>query len=292
MMLRMRPLHLALLLSSSACWLTPAEVDEAKRRIQNAPGTVVVPPPTDTGLPLQCLDDQLLAATPLAGSTIGASDHFVSTCGKEGAPDRALLYTAAVDGCHSVRALGSGGSDPVVALFDSCVSDTSLACNDDFTAGNSGALLFEPLVAGQGVIVVVETAGDPGPYTVDVAPLASIDMGSALVTDGDTRAPAEDVFDQLCVPPGHVASGGMYVRWVAPAAGSYRARLQGSGTNDVILSLHRGCTPQVAETCVDVLALGGAEVLDFTVANSEAILFRVASYDGSVGAWTLTLAAI
>lgn len=291
----MGPMRLALpvLCSLSACWVTSDEIEEARARVQAEPVTPVPspvpspvptpPPPTDTGNALPCVDGLLPLNVIQSGDTTEAADDLALQCGTSNEPERVYLYTPAVEGCHSLRARTTGSAPVAVGLFQGCDSASQVDCTD----GQGSAVILRPLAAGQGVLVAVERQ-TPGAFDVDVAPVFDEDMGSTDQIDTTNADKVENPFPRMCLgalDPG-TATGATYVRWVAPHADTYEVRLT-SDVMDAILSLHRACQQGTHDGCSDALGVGVTEVMVFPAEAGEEVLFRVAAYGESRGAFTL-----
>jgi len=82
------------------------------------------------------------------------ADELFGTCGGNGAPDIAFLFTAPVAGSYRFHTDGSEIDTVVIVLDGTCTGD-ELACNDD-AAGAGAAQVDVDLAEGQVVTVVVD----------------------------------------------------------------------------------------------------------------------------------------
>ncbi|MFP2958739.1 tryptophan synthase alpha chain, partial [Myxococcus sp. 1LA] len=140
-----------------------------------------------------CVDQHLGSVLPvmLKGSTAYAGDDHQSSCGGGGAPDRGFLWTAprsalftfdtaksAIRSLISVRSGGCGGAE--------------LACARDGISYGGGARVSVPLVQGQTVLVVVDSASpdrfSAGYFELHIDELRASEAGSCfdgMDNDGD-----------------------------------------------------------------------------------------------------------
>ena len=135
------------------------------------------PPPSPGGG--MCPDEDLGSATPtvVVGTTVGNTDDVYRTCGFESGSDDQLLWTAPVDGTFRFDTDGTQadfGNDTVISILDGC-GGTEIACADDLDdLGTADSAVEVELVAGQAVIVVVDSymGGGTGDYnlTISVVP--------------------------------------------------------------------------------------------------------------------------
>ncbi len=106
--------------------------------------------------------------TLFGSNTAFANDDFTGSCGGAGQPDRAYTFTAPSTGTYSFSTAGSLLDTVVYVLDGECAGD-ELACNDN--AGDGTESLIElDLVEGQTVTLVIDTAGEPGVFSVNVLP--------------------------------------------------------------------------------------------------------------------------
>ena len=98
------------------------------------------------------------------GTTVGASDLVIPTCGFNTGADTTFEFTAPADGAYTFDTTGSN-FDTVTAILDGC-GGTELACDSDLFSGETIGLF---LTAGQTVIVVVDgAAGATGAVTLSI----------------------------------------------------------------------------------------------------------------------------
>jgi hypothetical protein len=131
-------------------------------------GTVVVLASRGAAAPA-CPQTNLGNALPtsISGTTEGASNALTGSCGGDG-PEATFLYTAPTTGAY---VLDTGGSeiDTVLYVLDASCAGQELGCNDDFEGTLSQVTVN--LTAGQSVVVVVDSIGAGGPFTLHIAPV-------------------------------------------------------------------------------------------------------------------------
>ncbi len=108
-----------------------------------------------------CADLAIPSSTPfrMTGSTVGAGDDFAvpRSCAASAASDVAYWFVASETGVYTIDTDGSG-FDTVLHVYEDCDSP-AIACNDDLVP-TLVSFLELPLVAGQGVLLVVDGFDD------------------------------------------------------------------------------------------------------------------------------------
>jgi hypothetical protein len=177
----------------------------------------------------------------LLDQTVVAADAFESSCGSEDVGDRALAFTAPVDGIYSFDTSGSD-FDTVLYVLDGTCGGPELACNDDEAGSFAGhSALTLPLAAGQTVTAIVEGLfGDTGNVSLTVDRLTGTCPDTVLapqplpfVVMGST-AGADEATAGSC---GGLGSPDHAYLWTAPADGVYRFDTLGSTFDTVVYVL-------------------------------------------------------
>ncbi len=110
-----------------------------------------------------CMDQELGSALPvtLKGSTVGARDDHLASCGGQGAPDRAYGWTAPHTGTFTFDTARSAMRTLVGVRAGGCQGE-ELACATSGISYGGGARVEVHLTAGQRVLVIVDSprAGD------------------------------------------------------------------------------------------------------------------------------------
>jgi hypothetical protein len=238
--------------------------------------------------PAQSFDGSLPQT--LLDQTVVATDAFESSCGTEDAGDRALAFTAPLDGIYSFDTSGSD-FDTVLYVLDGTCGGPELACNDDEPgtfAGHSALAL--PLSAGQDVTAVVEGFfGATGNVSLTVdrltgtcpdevlgpQPLPLVVMGSTATADEATAGSC-----------GGLGSPDYAYLWTAPADGVYRFDTLGSTFDTVVYLLDGTCSgPQLA--CND--DSGGPTAAASAYLDAGQVIVIVIDGAGASGSFQLTI---
>jgi hypothetical protein len=116
----------------------------------------------------------ILVASPVSGTTTGASGSNLTACGRPDGPDAWYIFTAPFTRYYSFSACGSA-TDTVLTLYPTCPPASPIACNNDnpTSCGPGGASSLSVLVsAGSSVLVRVSAADPlrPGPHRLLVLP--------------------------------------------------------------------------------------------------------------------------
>jgi hypothetical protein len=103
----------------------------------------------------------------ITGTTIGASDNFLVSCGGGGGPDRSFLFTAPATDVYRFDTVGSD-YDTVLEVRGGECAGPVVDCDDD-GGGNVNSLVEVSLTQGQVVTVLVDGfAGNVGNFTLNV----------------------------------------------------------------------------------------------------------------------------
>jgi subtilisin-like proprotein convertase family protein len=103
---------------------------------------------------------------PYAGSTVGATQDELSSCGYNDTKDVWHSYTATVTGTATISLSGSA-FDTTLAVFDGC-GGTELACNDDDCVSLLSEIITPVAEANTYLIRIAGYGGDAGDYTLTV----------------------------------------------------------------------------------------------------------------------------
>ncbi len=252
---------------------------------------------SESGPPvLPCSDGDLGEATGNAvasGTTVGASNDLVISCGSGGGVDDVYLWRAPSAGTYTFDLSGSS-YDTAMAIFDPDCDGSELACNDDVIAGVLTSSITMDLAADEQVLIAIEGyMGATGNYVLDVNEGAAVDfscaeggdLGSATgnVASG-TTAGASDSWSASCQATDgpDIAYG-----WTAPAAGSYTFSLVGSSYDTVLTLQSPDCTG--AQLACDDDAVGLQSELSVNLSAGETVLVVIDGYNNQTGNYTLAI---
>lgn len=110
-----------------------------------------------------------LGAGVVSGSLQGWSDSYSGMCGGATEPDKAYTWTAPATGTYRFSTQGSS-FDTILSLYSSCAG-TELVCNDDDPGGGTTSSLNRSFVAGESVVIVIDTLSGSGSYTLAITAL-------------------------------------------------------------------------------------------------------------------------
>ncbi len=104
------------------------------------------------------------------GSTVGAEDLLVQSCGMGGG-DSVVTFTAPAAGQFQFDTVGSA-IDTVLSIYSACESGREIACNDDSAAALGDSELTVTLAAGQQIVIAISGfSGATGDWVLNVTPL-------------------------------------------------------------------------------------------------------------------------
>mgnify|MGYP000007493564 CR=1 FL=1 len=222
------------------------------------------------------------------GSTLGASDDALGSCGQFAAPDFTFGFEAPFDGEFVFDT--SGSSFDTVLYVEEGVCGDELACNDDFI-GLRSRLVLE-LDAGEQVSVVVDgiDGGAAGPFSLRideyVAPTCTgtpIPGALPKVMLGNTSGG----LDEHAGGCGGAGSPDHLYRFVAPGTGLYRIHTLGSAFDTVLYlntaSGFTACNDNGGGTCDVQSRLSAA----YSAASRLRALLVDGFTAGAAGAYTL-----
>ncbi len=304
-------------------WLVACGDDDPTGPTDGPPSETGTPPWTDTApppTPAACFEEELSGALPLTvdGDTTGAGDDLTGDCGGNGAEDVVYTFTPAADG--RFRFETGGPTDTLLYVRVGCEGE-DLACNDDSRFGFWGpSRVTVDLPGGQPAAVVVDTYDEPGPFTLTVTELPSVEVTCDDGLDEDLDGRADCLDDDCasfgtCAPecPDHeattlpaVVTGTTVQRpdehdacglgnaapdesttFTAPRAGTYGFQLWSTSDGAPVLSLVEGCDGE--ETgCAYTPGWGFAQ-LSATLDQGESVLAVVDSALDDGGDYTLTV---
>lgn len=246
---------------------------------------------SDTGDTNDCWDlesaDGVLPIV-VQGSTLGASDDALGSCGQFAAPDFTFGFEAPFGGEFVFDTSGSS-FDTVLHVAEGVCGD-ELACNDDFI-GLSSRLVLE-LDAGEQVSVVVDgiDGGAAGPFSLRiddyVAPTCTatpIPGALPKVVLGNTSGG----LDEHAGGCGGAGSPDHLYRFVAPGPGLYRIHTLGSAFDTVLYAWSECDGPELA--CSDDANLELQSELFVELAAGQMIYVIVDGLAGAAGAYQLNV---
>ncbi len=102
-----------------------------------------------------------------SGTTVGAADDVPSACGFIGGLDRAFRWTAPAAGYYTFDTCGSA-VNTLVEIRDGTCSGAPLTCQTAGCTPGLGSSVNQLLSAGQSVVVVVDSTGAAGNYTLNI----------------------------------------------------------------------------------------------------------------------------
>ncbi len=222
------------------------------------------------------------------GSTLGASDDALGSCGQFVAPDFTFGFEAPFDGEFVFDT--SGSSFDTVLYVEEGVCGDELACNDDFI-GLRSRLVLE-LDAGEQVSVVVDgiDGGAAGPFSLRideyVAPTCTgtpIPGALPKVMLGNTSGG----LDEHAGGCGGAGSPDHLYRFVAPGPGLYRIHTLGSAFDTVLYAWSECDGPELA--CSDDANLELQSELFVELAAGQTIYVIVDGLAGAAGAYQLNV---
>ncbi len=297
-----------LTLVTSACWLSPLEIqsrvdifDVPGAMIDTAAPTVTLPtgttPTTDTPTStneetaFDCADEDLGNGFGVSLSSGDSSTHLDDHTGSCGSSpdgrDVAYLWEASGAGCWQFGVHGDAFDEKIYVL-DAC-GGSEIACTDTTSYGEGEAgnpVVGVPLSSGEQVLIIVDGASpdEAGAFTLDVRlglemPFED-DLGSATGTYYGTTVGADDTLEPMACA--YNSGADVLLKWRAPATGAFRFSLDSEGTTfDSVLSVHLPCDHD-ALTCDDAvvpyLVDGGGETVEVTVERGADLVIRVAGY--------------
>lgn len=237
-----------------------------------------------------CPDADLGSALPAfaAGDTSSSDNTAAGSCGGFAQPDDLYLFTAAQDGLYRFSTLGSA-LDTVMYVRDGGCDGPELGCNDDADGGTHSELALE-LVAGQSVMVAIDSLTDAGSYVLDIdlLPCPEADLGNASPQSvGGTTIGA---FDRLAMVGCGAVDGNApehALLWTAPAAAQYTFDLAGSDYDTVLYVQDAACGGVELACNDDAIGLQSSVTVD--LAMDQSVVLVVSGWNGSIGNFTLNI---
>lgn len=240
-----------------------------------------------------CPDEDLGNVVPQAivGDNTGLFDDHVSACGAGGGEDSMYQFTAEVDGTYVFDTAGTE-FDTALAVLDGC-GGMEIACNDDSGIGMELTSLLEvPMVAGQSVIVVVDSFdGEVGPFNLNISlfepgACPDQDLGNTVPQSvmGDNTGLVDDN-EASCAPGGDDA---LY-QFTAPADGTYVFDTVGT-MYDTVLAVVDGCGGMELD-CSDDVAMMTTSQITIDLTAGQSVIVAVEGYGGLTGPFTLNISS-
>ncbi|HJT75964.1 MAG TPA: PPC domain-containing protein, partial [Gemmataceae bacterium] len=206
-----------------------------------------------------------------------------------------LQFTAAVTGTLTIEQDAAAGNslDSTLTVYDA--AQNQIAFNDDIdtAAGNYNSRVQIDVVAGQTYYVAAAAFGDgTGAYTLVITP-GTVGAGGAVPGGTiDTAVPVALDASGSATVSGTItaAQGAFFFRFTAPADGRMLAEQDAApgSSLDSYLYVFNGAGQQIAG---DDDGAGGLNSLaEFPVVAGQIYTVEASAFDGSTGAFTLTLA--
>jgi hypothetical protein len=177
--------------------------------------------------------------------------------------------------------------DTTLYAFDTTCTGPELACNDDLpSVGRSGFAL--DVGESDDLLLVLDSfdAGGGGNAALSIYPF------SGSCPDGDLGSSAGDTSgDLIFAPTAHLegcppAVGNQTFTWTAPSAGTWTFDTEGSNFDTVLYVLDACGGTELA--CNDDSSGLQSEV-DVTLGAGDSVVVGIGGFDGSEGAWTITI---
>jgi hypothetical protein len=236
-----------------------------------------------------CPDDDLGNAVPTStmGSNAASDNTLGGSCGGAFGPDDAFTYTAPSDGLYTFTTEGSD-FDTVVYVRDAACNGAELGCNND--SGGATSTVAVPLVADQDVVVVVDSIGAGGNYTLAVdtveCPGPALVGPLPIVQNGSTAGLVNSL-----IPPCSLSSTAPEATFTftAPQDANYIFNTNGSAY-DTVLHIYEGA--QCGGTllgCDDDGGDGTRSLIGLPLDAGETVTIVVDGFSANSGAFTLNV---
>ncbi len=239
-----------------------------------------------------CPDEDLGSELPVSvdGTTLGAENSVVPSCGDVSSPDHTYLWTAPATGLYNFDLAGSS-YDTVLQLRDGSCAGPELACNDNNGFAGLQSRVSASLSEGQTVAVSIDGRGASGAYTLVISELVcpAGNLGNSVpVTQTGSTAGLPDLVSAPC---GATGSPDTALTWTAPAAGTYVFDTVGSIFDTVLYVLDGATCGGAVLGCNDDSVVGGSQVT-VTLAADQQVVVVVDGFAGGSGPYTLNIGAL
>lgn len=248
-----------------------------------------VPDDDDVDPPAECVDLVLPGVglpSGVAGELRPGMSRFQPSCVTSISSEVTVSFTAPYDGTFVFDTAGSSFDTILYALGPNCEAP-ELACNDDAN-GSLAASITLPLAGGETVVLVVDSFGADGVWSLEVSDGGScpgLDLGS------DPEVFLEGVIDpegMNSVTPSCAGAGGdVTYAWTPPFSGRFRFTTSGSSFDTVLAVYGADCTSELA--CNDDALGDTSSTIDLDVAEGVPVTVAVDSFDGTGGSYSLAI---
>jgi hypothetical protein len=223
----------------------------------------------------------------VVGSTVGAGNTMVGSCGGGSAPDASFSWTAPATAAYLFDTAGSE-FDTVLYLRDGGCDGPEIACNDDASATENRGRVIVALTAGQTVVATVDGKGSAsGDFELAISelPCPDEDLGSAFPHEGSgSTVGAQDKLEGSCQVS---SSPDVAFEWTAPAAGTYTIDTFGSMYDTVLFVLDGTCSGPELGCDDDTFDLQSQVVV--SLAAGQTVVIVVDGYGGETGDFVLRI---
>ncbi len=241
-----------------------------------------VPPPPDDDdepPPVECVDIVMEPVVPssLEGEFVQGPSRFQPSCVESVSAEVTFSFTAPRSATYIFDTAGSS-FDTVLYAYGPACEGPELGCNDD-SNGTLAASLGLSMVAGDTVILVLDSFGETGEWTLGVretgtCPEIQLPPVPETVLEGFLDEGAEDSIVSSCGGSG----GDVTHLWTPPFTGRFRFSTVGSDF-DTVLSLHDESCAEI--TCNDDAQGDVTSLIDADMVEGVPVVVGIEAFDGA-----------